>query len=112
MNYLFLYYIIVAHFVGDFLLQNDYTALNKSKDNLVLFIHCFMYTVMFIFIFNYIGLFLILLSHFIIDYVTSRVNVYLYDKNRHWFFTDIGFDQMLHVVILIALLQAKLTWIK
>lgn len=112
LNNLFLYYIIFAHFVGDFLFQNDYTALNKSKDNTVLFVHCVMYMAMFIPIFNWIALLIILISHFTIDYITSRLNAYLYGKNQHLFFTSLGFDQMVHMIILVALLQAKLSWIK
>lgn len=35
-----------------------------------------------------------------VDYVTSRVNAWLYPRSRHWFFVGIGFDQALHMTLL------------
>jgi len=36
--------LLAAHWVGDFLLQSDYMALNKSKDNIALANHCTAYS--------------------------------------------------------------------
>jgi membrane-bound metal-dependent hydrolase YbcI (DUF457 family) len=87
-------------------------AINKSKSNSWLAIHCFVYT----YILGVIGnvfftmpgnwnivywMFMNGIAHFVIDYCTSRGTSYLWQKNeRHWFFTLIGFDQALHMTIL------------
>ena len=90
-----------AHFIGDFLLQNDKMALNKSKSNLWLGIHSLVYSLPLVFfgfqfaVFN--GIF-----HYLIDWVTSRGTTKLWLANeRHWFFVLIGFDQTIHVTILL-----------
>lgn len=36
--------LLVAHLVGDYILQNDYQALNKKKSSIVCGYHCLMYT--------------------------------------------------------------------
>ncbi len=35
---------IIGHLVGDYLLQNDWMALNKKKDFVPLFVHCVFWT--------------------------------------------------------------------
>ena len=35
---------IVGHLVGDYLLQNDWMALNKKKDTFVCLVHCFIWS--------------------------------------------------------------------
>ena len=97
--------LIWIHFVADFLLQNDSMAINKSSSNKWLGIHCLIYGLCFI---MYGVQFAIIagLSHFVIDYCTSRVNKKLWaNDQRHWFFTNIGFDQALHMTVLFLLLS-------
>jgi len=95
--------ILILHFLADFVMQDDKTATKKSKNNLILARHCFMYALPF-FWFGWKFVVLAGLSHFAIDYVTSRVTSYLYLKQeRHYFFVTIGFDQLLHTLSLIAL---------
>jgi hypothetical protein len=45
-------YLIIAHAIGDYFLQTDYLAKNKGTDFYILFIHCVLYCVPFIFIFG------------------------------------------------------------
>jgi len=35
---------IIGHLVGDYLLQNDWMALNKKKDSAPCLVHCFIWT--------------------------------------------------------------------
>ena len=94
--------LLAIHFIMDFLFQNDYMAINKSKKNEVLFIHCLIYSAGFI----YYGVWFViitLITHFIIDYITSRINTKLYNNYRHWFFCCIGFDQFIHVSLLMVI---------
>lgn len=35
---------LVGHLVGDYLLQNDWMALNKKKSSVHCFVHCFVWT--------------------------------------------------------------------
>ena len=98
--------VLWAHFVGDFILQSDYHAVNKSKSNLALFEHVLFYSLPL----TFVG-FLIPVSiawiianavmHAAIDYVTSRISSRLWKQDkRHWFFVTIGADQSLHFTCL------------
>ena len=93
--------LLFLHWVGDFVLQSDYMAKNKSKNIMVLFIHCLIYTAVFAFQVKFQGLLILFVSHFIIDFCSSKINAKLYKAGEiHWFFTSIGFDQFLHLSIL------------
>jgi membrane-bound metal-dependent hydrolase YbcI (DUF457 family) len=103
--------ILLAHWIGDFIFQSDYHAVNKSKSNRVLFAHVMMYSVPLYFVgllllpINYALIFVAInvVAHFITDYFTSRITSKLWQKNdRHNFFVVIGLDQMLHAVVLFA----------
>jgi hypothetical protein len=114
--------LLVLHFVGDFLLQNDWMALNKSKAWTPLLLHVSVYSICFGF-FGMSFLLVTFFSHLLVDAITSRVNARLWFiqmeqrelldgwfygrllPSRHWFFVAIGFDQLLHLVQL--LLTAK-----
>jgi hypothetical protein len=94
--------LLVAHFVGDFLLQSDWMALNKSKDNLALTVHAAVYSACFLWV-SPVTLFaaVVLGQHWLTDYVTSRITSRLWQANqRHWFFVVIGADQLIHYVTL------------
>lgn len=105
-------FLVIAHFVSDFLLQNDWMALNKSKDLRALLAHVGVYTLsMVVFLLGYMawtisgvttdlvlisrviqffGLaicsfaFLTFGSHLLTDAVTSRVN------SKLWFFRKVS----------------------
>lgn len=64
---------LIFHFIGDYLLQNDWMATNKTKENFPALIHAVVYSLPFIFIcvdaegkLSYSWL-IILWSHFLID---------------------------------------------
>lgn len=121
--------IILLHFIGDFLCQNDSMAINKSKSVYWLSIHVLIYSFAL-----FAGTFLLLdfrdfdalisfalinfVLHWITDFFTSRLTSYLYMKAennpkevflfnswRHWFFSAIGADQVIHYLCLILTYQ-------
>lgn len=119
MNKLIIYFLFV-HWIGDFILQSREVANNKSKDFGALIVHSAIYFYTFWFacfpgFIETLGcriidfpIFCLIngLSHLIIDFFTSKINAYLWSKQRiHGFFTCIGFDQFLHITILIVTLQ-------
>jgi hypothetical protein len=108
--------VIAMHWVADFVLQTDWQAKNKSKDNFALLFHVITYTIC-IFL---CGIFFLTneltaqnikiweawalangIVHFAVDYVTSSINTYLWNKGRvHDFFVMVGFDQLIHYACL------------
>jgi len=104
MNHYFLIVLLLlsVHFVADFLLQNDWMAVNKSKHWGALSLHVLVYSLAFIWLGWQFALITFVL-HFIIDAITSRCTRALYYPvfHRHWFFAVIGFDQLLHAYQLI-----------
>ena len=107
--------LLIAHWFADFFMQTDEDAKNKSTSIKHLFSHCFDY-----FLYFTIASFIVLSStfhsgwlvvlfgfiqgttHFGIDYVTSKINSRLWKEGRtHDFFVSIGFDQLLHYIIMI-----------
>ena len=104
-------WLLFAHWVADFVCQSDYMAQNKSKDNRVLAMHCFVYGVIigfagFVAHIKYPGAFYLVnaLIHFPVDYVTSRINSKLWaDKKVHYFFVSVGFDQFIHFITLVLI---------
>ncbi len=98
--------ILFLHFIGDFFAQTDEMALNKSSSLKYLAEHAFAYSIpfiMFCFLFKFSYLFVVIntFTHFSIDYVTSKISKILWLKEkRHDFFVLIGFDQFIHVSIL------------
>lgn len=110
--------LLVAHFVGDFICQSDWMALNKSKQWDALLAHVLVYAgallatlgVSFALIGSgptagavFVWLVVNSAAHFVQDAITSRINARLWQANeRHWFFVGIGADQLLHYVTLIV----------
>lgn len=102
MNIQIIILILILHFIADFILQCDRVAVRKSKKWNVLAEHSLIYSLPFLLIGWQYAL-LNSLLHFMVDAVTSRIASYLWQKNeRHWFFTTIGFDQMIHLIILFS----------
>ena len=104
MSFLLVSWVLLLHFVFDFMCQNDKMAINKSKSFKWLFAQTSVYSLM-AFLVGLpfplaIGFYLYLfVTHSIIDGITSRITSYLWVKEqRHWFFVTIGFDQWLHYV--------------
>lgn len=111
-------YLLLWHFLGDFVYQTDAQAKGKSTSWAILYEHVQDYTLLMFGGSVIAGLVLrrldeivlTLLSwallngvlHFCIDAVTSRINSQLYRQGRiHAFFVGVGFDQFLHFMCLI-----------
>jgi hypothetical protein len=102
--------ILFVHWIADFVLQSDWQAKNKSKNNAALIAHVSSYTIALL---VYGLLFLPVelaypwalingFLHLCVDYVTGRINTYLWSKGRvHDFFVSVGFDQFLHIATLL-----------
>lgn len=111
--------LLVAHWVGDFVLQTHWQATNKSKNNLALLQHVASYTLLLGAVAFAIlpGLWLPLgftlgngVLHFCTDYITSRQTAKLYAKQDwHNFFVVVGFDQLIHQLTLAATLAVCLS---
>lgn len=116
------FFIVLIHFVADFILQAEEWATNKSKSNVALLDHVSVYSAFWIFasclLFGYskpgetaewyvinssiFGI-VTFVSHFATDYVTSRIVSKKFSKGEYGSpipnfgaFTVIGFDQVLH----------------
>ena len=120
--------ILTIHWIADFVCQSDWMAINKSKLLIALSFHCFVYYMVFNlclgmtgffigddiwikFVFNFSTFYTIgnTIIHFFVDYTTSRINSWLWEKGqRHWFFVMIGLDQLIHYFCLFITLEYAL----
>jgi Protein of unknown function (DUF3307) len=105
--------LLAIHWFADFVLQTDWQARNKSKDNVALARHVGTYTLALTMAaigllgFSTAILFGLIngILHFATDYVTSRITSRLYAKQAyHNFFVVVGLDQLIHQVTLAATL--------
>lgn len=118
--------ILFVHWFADFVMQDEDWAVNKSKDFKSLISHTLTYTWVWTLVGVFYGAFsgnvtpsdVIIFSvitfviHTLTDFITSRVNSYLYAKGKFGsaipnlgFFTSIGFDQWLHYIQLFLTYQ-------
>jgi hypothetical protein len=90
MNNIF-FFSILLHFTGDYLLQNDWMATNKTKSSLACFIHALLYSLPFLLIcFSYFWL-IIFVTHYFID--RYRLAVYWIKLvNWNWDSENFGYD--------------------
>lgn len=111
LNLIEIFSIIIIHFIGDFVLQTNKQAKEKSKSNKQLTLHVLSYSIVWLLIANVysiitnnylvVSLFPIItfICHWITDYFTSRLNTKLWNKGDvHNFFVNVGFDQVLHYI--------------
>lgn len=101
------------HYIVDFILQTNWQAENKSKNEQALANHCWVYSIVmasvgFVYFdvftethwgFLQIGASLMYLfsTHFVTDYFTSRKTArYFRKKNYHMGFVVVGLDQFIH----------------
>lgn len=108
--------ILICHFVFDFIFQTDAMAKGKSTSNKCLIQHVGVYSLGLCLMaltlntslkFWYLVLWVVIntILHFATDYVTSRINSYLWKKQDvHNFFVGVGADQMIHYATLIGTL--------
>lgn len=81
--------ILACHFIGDYVLQNDYLAKTKGENMYHMFIHCFLYCLPFAITFWFDWRLLIMfVTHFVIDMLKARYHKISYPV-----------DQILHLVI-------------
>ena len=106
-----LFGLLIAHLIGDFILQSDEMAKNKSSDYVVLTNHVTIYMIPFIPILLYslplFASFLFLMInwslHFVTDAISSRIaKRFWMHEQRHNFFVTIGVDQFVHMVTLVG----------
>lgn len=97
--------ILFAHCLGDYLFQTNYLAMNKGKDNYLLFVHSVLYTFAILLVFSstisFWGYWFILLSHIIVDYVKARgITPKLFGDKKALFL-----DQLIHYMILLVIVN-------
>lgn len=111
--------LLVAHYVSDFVMQNDYMARNKSNKNLPLFLHGLTYTCSMLIItciafYSKYDLSLVVqfvlingILHTAVDFFTSRVASSANKAGKlggqipnFGFFSIIGIDQLIHYTML------------
>lgn len=98
--------ILVAHYIGDFVIQTQEQSEKKSVSNNHLWMHCVTYSLVWLFVspffvgWNCFWFFLItFICHFGTDYFTSRMVKKRFSVKRyHDGFVVIGMDQILHYV--------------
>ena len=101
MNITILIIMFWLHVVGDFILQTDEMALNKSTSIKWLTVHSIVYSSVYYF-FGWQFMFVNCALHFVIDFVTRRLTSKLWKKgDRHNFFVVIGVDQAIHMTCLV-----------
>ena len=103
--------LLLLHTIGDFVFQTDKMATGKSSSNKILLTHTSVYSLVFLGLgflpvfswYQAIAFMLInFVAHTATDYVTSRITKKLWAKGDvHNFFVVIGFDQLLHTIVLI-----------
>ena len=108
-------YILLIHWVADFVLQTDKQAKGKSKNWSDLLSHTLTYSLVWLstitfcwddgdmgahyFIKSITFTAITFICHTITDYYTSRLNAKLWAKgDSHNFFISVGFDQVLHYI--------------
>lgn len=115
----FIIWLIIAHWIADFVFQDEQWALNKSKSIIALLKHTSMYTIVMGFLFfpilqEYILPFLAInfAMHTATDYVTSKIVASRFQQKylggripNLGAFSVIGFDQVLHYIVLFSTLQ-------
>ena len=120
MNIWLIIYLIIAHYIADFIFQDEEWATNKSKDIRSLLKHTYTYSFVFTLLvwlifpwyiaFTFFST--MLLSHTAIDYVTSKIVSRKFQNKEYGSsipnfgaFSIIGFDQVLHYITIFLTLD-------
>ncbi|MAU26707.1 MAG: hypothetical protein CMH48_14655 [Muricauda sp.] len=99
--------LLLAHWVGDYLLQTNNMALKKHHSLKWLSLHILVYTAVLLVFCNLVFSWQIALGyavingllHFITDFFTSKLAAKYHGKRRI-FYSILGFDQFVHMVCL------------
>jgi len=111
-------FLMGCHYIGDFIWQTNTMAIKKSSNVVALCEHCFTYSIAmfigFLAVWGRLGFeamnqnkwlltcVIMFISHLIIDGITSKITSYFFKKDyRHLSFTTIGFDQWLHLIVVV-----------
>lgn len=85
----------LAHITGDYLVQNDWMALNKKKwtltGELACNVHCMTYSLLFLPFTTWQGFVMIYLAHYVIDRFEA-VDWFIAIKNGTWSTDNFGFS--------------------
>lgn len=93
--------ILLAHWVGDFLLQTRWMGHNKSHNILAMLVHISVYTLTLCLVLPFKLAFINGLLHLCIDYSTSKMSAVFYKyRLEYLFWATIGLDQVLHIMCL------------
>ena len=93
--------LIWIHFIADFVVQTRKMAENKSSDLSYLWQHSCVYGLCFLWV-SVPFLVVTTLAHGIVDFITSKITKCFYQKKQWYqFFVVIGFDQAVHITLLI-----------
>jgi len=117
---LLIIYILLVHYLGDFPLQTQEQALEKSTNDKMLFYHTGTYSliwwiaasilfnnIFFAFVFALITF----SAHSVTDAITSRIGKIFWDKkDTHNGFVVVGFDQILHYLQLYYTYKLIIYW--
>lgn len=111
--------LLICHFIGDWLLQNQYIADRKTKNHTIRAIHCLIYTLCFYWL-GFLPCLYIFLTHFVID---TYLPLYWFRKLRGdysnieefresfktpaGFMVNVTFDQIFHILTFIPLIYLK-----
>ena len=127
MNFAFstIFYLLVAHFVGDFFLQSQKVAEKKSSNFWYLLFHCEIYFITLLFaspaifqgysgklIFSEVHFWFASVStilHFIVDMISSMfysLSIRSEGGFKRGFFNTLGVDQFVHIILLFFLVGA------
>jgi hypothetical protein len=103
-------YAMFAHWIADFIVQRHVWASSKWNSKIALTKHVASYTAVMWLMLVWFGFgweaLLIGALHWPVDFVTSKITHKLYEKGDvHNFFVVVGFDQWLHFVTIIWLLN-------
>ena len=86
--------LIYCHFIGDYVLQNDFIAKTKGENWYHLVVHCVLYSLPFFVLFGFTWqLSFIFITHMIIDPLKARYNKINYAT-----------DQLLHYIVMLVYL--------
>lgn len=85
-----LYKLIACHFVGDYVLQNDFLAKTKGSNFWHMLAHCVLYSVPFAIVFGFgWQLWVVIVAHIVVDPLKAR-----------WHKIGYAADQILHLITL------------